>query len=195
MSDTVSVAVESFVTVCSRIHPSLLIPCRLAAFLFGGIVGFALVSVPVASAGEPAVTPKPVPHKPASAPAPRRLPGKVRVTVTSTNSTSYSYTLEYVRREVSDSVRKKDNSNPTANGTASAQSENWLNRMLRRHLNKDEEFRLVTEDSHYRGAKLLSSVSAGYGSFFKDDSVLSRGQNGTRREEPGSLFLRTSFDF
>jgi hypothetical protein len=38
-------------------------------------------------------------------------------------------------------------------------------------------------------------LQAGYGRIFEDDSVIARGNNGTAWEEPGCLYLRTSFRF
>lgn len=38
-------------------------------------------------------------------------------------------------------------------------------------------------------------LQAGYGRIFEGDSVITRGNNGTVWEEPGCLYLRTSFRF
>ena len=45
------------------------------------------------------------------------------------------------------------------------------------------------------GILLLPKLQAGYGRLFQDSSILARGNNGTRREEPGYLYLKTCFRF
>ena len=39
------------------------------------------------------------------------------------------------------------------------------------------------------------NLQAGYGRIFTDDSVITRGNNGTAWEEPGCLYLKTRFRF
>lgn len=45
------------------------------------------------------------------------------------------------------------------------------------------------------GSLTWGNLQAGYGRVFYDESVISRGSNGTAWEEPGCLYLKTRFRF
>jgi hypothetical protein len=71
-----------------------------------------------------------------------------------------------------------------------------IGRYLQRHLIEGDGFLVLRK--HIRSGNRPDSwarIHAGYGQLFADESSITHGRNGAVWEEPGCLYVRTSFSF